>query len=239
MLLMAKAEDMNMTSPADRQQGQPRPRRPALHAGPVAAPAVEGRLPHARRPGVPAAVLRPHLALQPDRAPDLAVRHRLRGHRHREPVSVEHRHLPLREAAGRHRRLRAPLLRRRRPARDQPGHRQGLPGGRRARGAQLPRAVVAERRRRAADGVVPRAQQRLPGAGHRRRGLDLEPAPGRAGRRLARLLPDRRPAVHLAVVDEGAAGRARLRHQRAAARVQRQRRRHGRGGDGARRRRPA
>ena len=110
-------------------------------------------------------------------APDLAVRHRLRGHGRREPVSVEHRHLPLRETAGRHRLLRASLLRRRatrsRPTWAPPR----LPGGRRARGAQLPRAVVAERRRRAAAGVVSRAQQRLPRAGHRRRGLDLEPAP--------------------------------------------------------------
>ena len=132
--------------PAGGQQGQPRARLPALHARRVTASAVEGRLRDARRPGVPAAVLRPHLALQPEEQPRVAVRDGLRRHRHRQPVSVEHRHLPLREAAGRHRRLRAPVRRRRRSARRQPRHGEGVPGGCRARLAQLPRAVVAERR---------------------------------------------------------------------------------------------
>ena len=53
-----------------------------------------------------------HIAApQPEGAPDLAVRHRLRRHRRRESLSVEYRHPPLRQGAGRHRCLRASILR--------------------------------------------------------------------------------------------------------------------------------
>jgi hypothetical protein len=63
----------------------------------------------------------------------------------REPVSEQHRHPPLREAAGRHRRLRAPLRRDARSPRDRARHGEGVSRGRGARRRELPRALVAER----------------------------------------------------------------------------------------------
>ncbi len=205
--------------PADRQQGQPRPRLPELHARPVAASPVHRKARPARGPGVPAPVLRSHGALQPEGAPDLAVPHRLRGHGCREPVSVQHRHPPLRERTGRHRLLRASLLRQRRPPRGRAGHGESIPRRRGPGRRQLSRTVVAERGRRGADGLVPPPQCRLPGSRDGRRGFDFEPAPGGTRRGLARLLPPGRGSAVVGQLDEGHACGPRLRDERSASRV--------------------
>ena len=62
--------------------------------------------------GVPAAVLRAHQLHQPYRAPPLAVHYGLRGHRNREPLSEQHRHLPHGARAGSAGRLRPPVRKR-------------------------------------------------------------------------------------------------------------------------------
>ena len=80
--------------------------------------------PGGRGPGVPGRPstatsscfgMRDHLSL--------AVHDGLRGHRHREPLPQQHRHVPQGEGAGGHRRLRARVRRRERPPRRQPRRR--------------------------------------------------------------------------------------------------------------------
>ena len=94
LMIMAAAEDQDIVQRADRQQGQPRARPPVLRAGRRAAPALAS--PRccswsARNTGRRSTAT---CSCWAARSPDLAVRHRLRGHGDREPVSEQHGHVP-------------------------------------------------------------------------------------------------------------------------------------------------
>ena len=68
MMLMAKAEDMDMTGLQIANKDNRILDYQHYTPGQAQHPLSTRELHHARRPGVPAAVLRPHLALQPDRS---------------------------------------------------------------------------------------------------------------------------------------------------------------------------
>ena len=170
---------------ADRQQGQPDPRLPALRARGRRSPALDRRDGAGRGSGVPPAVLRPRLLFRPRRTPDLALHHGVRRHRDREPLSVQHRHVPEGEGPGSDRRLRARLLRGKRstgrPRREprEPRRREGLHRGcgprRNGRGG-----VVLGLAGRVLP-LVRHPEQRSPGHGRGWRGLHQQHAAVQTG----------------------------------------------------------
>ncbi len=166
--------------------------------------------------GIPAAILGPHLPDRPSGPSDLALPHRLRRHRDRQPVSVQHRHVPQGQSAGRHHRLRARVFGRWRSAAACFGRRKGVPDRCRAGHGRLPGMVdlVA----RLPSGLASCAEQRFSDRRHGRGRFEYKPASPHHARQ--------RPDLRLSGAETGSArldGRRRqgpqLRKQRPAARV--------------------
>ena len=230
-LLVQLDDDVRRRGPGRRertggQQGQPRPGPPVLDSRRGRPPALRARDAGGGGPGVPSAVLRPRVHVRATGPLDRALRHRVRGHRNREPVPQQHRHAAEGEGAGGDDRVRAFVLFRR-PAGGEPGRGQRLHRGRGAGGDRRVGVVHVPGRLAA---PLRRVEQRIPDCGGGRRGRDFQPSRHALGGLHADLRPySRRGPVNGRLV-RGAAGGPGVRELGAADRV--------RGGrPGARRRR--